>query len=92
PGFDPLREKYLQQLQPDEEVQVLIRTNNETLQKLPWQLWELIEKYPEAGVALSPAEYERPADNNRPLGRNQVKNKIKILAILGHSKGIKVDE
>lgn len=92
PGFAPLREKYLQQLQPDEEVQVLIRTNNEALQKLPWQLWELIEKYPEAGVALSPAEYERPSDNNRPLGRNQVKNKIKILAILGHSKGIKVDE
>ena len=85
-GFRPIWNKCLQQLQPHEEVRVLIRTSSEALQKLPWQLWELIDEYPLAEVALSTPKYEHCSV------RNQVKKQIKILAILGDSTGINVDE
>ncbi len=81
-SFRPIREKWLQQLTPGDNIRVLIQTKDLGLQKLPWHLWELLERYPQAEVALSAPSYE------------QVKRmattceKIKILAILGDSQGI----
>jgi WD40 repeat protein/energy-coupling factor transporter ATP-binding protein EcfA2 len=87
-SFRPIREKWLQQLSPSDEVRVLIRSSSVQLRKLPWHLWDLIENYPLAEVALSAPESQQPTSSKTPTYRTPVK----ILAILGNSTGINVQK
>lgn len=86
-SFRPVREKWLKYLMPSEEIRVLISTNNLQLKKLPWHLWDLVDRdYPKAEVTLSaynPEQIQIPQTSI--YGK-----KIKILAILGNSDGIDV--
>ncbi|MBD2776080.1 CHAT domain-containing protein [Iningainema tapete] len=87
-SFRPIREKWLQQLNPDDEVRILIRTSSVLLLKLPWHLWDLVEEYPKAEVALSTPDFNLPKEAKTPTYRD----KVKILAILGNSAGINVQK
>ncbi len=81
-SFHPIREKWLEKLTPDDDIRVLIQTKDLRLQKLPWHLWDLLERYPKAEIALSAPIYEQV---NRIATTNE---RVKILAILGDSQGI----
>ncbi len=83
-AFRPIDRRLREELQPDDIVRVLVRTANPDLQQLPWHLWEFLEHYPQAEVALSAAQFKRPAI--APGNSTQVN----VLAILGHSAGIDV--
>lgn len=83
-SFRPIREKWLEQLLPDESIRVVLQTDDPKLQQLPWQVWELIERYSNVELALSLPVYERVA---QPIA---VKPTVRILAILGNSQGIDV--
>lgn len=87
-SFRPIREKWLQQLSPSDEVRVLIRTSSSALRKLPWHLWDLVEDYPKAEVAYCAPESEQPTSSKTPTYRD----KVRILAILGNSTGINVQK
>lgn len=88
-SFRPIREKWLKHLMPSDEVRVLIRTSSMQLEKLPWHLWDLVDRdYPKAEVALSVPESEQVAASPIPTHRN----KLRILAILGDSVGINVQQ
>lgn len=80
--FRPLREKWLEKLSSTEEVRVILQTENSQLQLLPWHLWDLLERYPKAEIALSLPSYDRI---QKPRILNQLVN---ILAIVGNSQGI----
>lgn len=80
--FRPLREKWLERLSSTEEVRVILQTENSQLQLLPWHLWDLLERYPKAEIALSSPSYDRI---HKPHTKNQLVN---ILAIVGNSQGI----
>jgi CHASE2 domain-containing sensor protein len=80
--FRPLREKWLERLLSTDEVRVILQTENSQLQLLPWHLWDLLERYPKAEIALSSPSYDRI---HKPRTPNQLVN---ILAIVGNSKGI----
>jgi CHASE2 domain-containing sensor protein len=80
--FQPIRDKWLERLDPDEEIRVILQTESHELQQLPWHLWEILDRYPKAELALSTLGYERVI-NAKPEGQ-----KVKILAILGNSQGI----
>ncbi|MEH2407379.1 CHASE2 domain-containing protein [Nostoc sp.] len=80
--FRPLREKWLQRLSSTEEVRVILQTENSQLQLLPWHLWDLLEHYPKAEIALSSPSYDRIY---KPRTKNPLVN---ILAIVGNSQGI----
>jgi CHASE2 domain-containing sensor protein len=80
--FRPLREKWLERLSSTEEVRVILQTENSQLQLLPWHLWDLLERYPKAEIALSSPSYDRIPKARTP---NQLVN---ILAIVGNSQGI----
>ncbi|WP_241575508.1 hypothetical protein, partial [Rosenbergiella nectarea] len=41
-SFRPIREKWLKQLMPSDEVRVLLCTASMQLKKLPWHLWDLL--------------------------------------------------
>ncbi|MEH2456572.1 CHASE2 domain-containing protein [Nostoc sp.] len=81
-SFRPIREKWLEKLMPADNIRVLLQTKDLRLQKLPWHLWDLLERYPQAEIALSAPAYEQV---NRITTTS---DKIKILAILGNSQGI----
>ncbi len=88
-SFWRIREKWLKYLMPDEEVRVLIRTASMQLEKLPWHLWDLLDRdYIKAEVALSVPELEQVTRLQTSIYRH----KIKILAILGDKAGINIDE
>lgn len=70
--------------QNQQEVQILLRTDNSQLRQLPWQLWELVDNYDNAEIAISSAHYQ-------PLERSKVEGNLKILVILGNSDGIDVE-
>jgi CHASE2 domain-containing sensor protein len=80
--FRPLREKWLERLLPSDTVRVILQADNSQLQRLPWQLWDLLERYPKAEIGLSSPTYDRI---HKPPTPNQLVN---ILAIVGNSQGI----
>ncbi|MBF2064490.1 MAG: CHASE2 domain-containing protein [Calothrix sp. C42_A2020_038] len=81
-SFRSIREKWLEKLVPEDNIRVLLQTKDLWLQKLPWHLWDLLERYPKAEIALSTPSYEQ-VSRNLP-----VSTAVKVLAILGNSKGI----
>ncbi|MEH2270602.1 MAG: CHASE2 domain-containing protein [Nostoc sp.] len=73
------------QLSSDDEIRFIIQSEDILLRKLPWHLWRFFSDYPKAEVGLSSIEFET---------KTQVKNytrQVKILAVLGDSKGIDID-
>ena len=85
--FRPIHEKLLKHLMPSDEVRMVIRTPCLQLKKLPWHLWDLIDRdYQQAEVTLSVLDSEQV-----PVLQTSTKsNKVRILAILGDSEGIDV--
>ncbi|OUL24583.1 sensor protein Chase2 [Nostoc sp. RF31YmG] len=81
-GFRPIREKWLEKLMSADKIRVLLQTKDLRLQKLPWHLWDLLERYPHTEIALSAPAYEQV---NRVASTS---DRVKILAILGNSQGI----
>ncbi|BAY79245.1 adenylate cyclase (plasmid) [Nostoc linckia NIES-25] len=81
-SFRPIREKCLEKLISTDKIRVLLQTKDLRLQKLPWHLWDLLERYPDAEIALSAPAYEQV---NRVASTS---DRVKILAILGNSQGI----
>lgn len=87
-SFRPIKEKLLQQLTLDDTVRILVKTDDIWLRRLPWQLWDFLEDYSKAEVALSAPEYEILPSSNP----DHAKSKVKILAILGNSEGISIQK
>ena len=71
------------QLNASDEIRLLIETNDRLLQKLPWHLWNFFDHYPKAEAALSVLNYQKV--NHSPI---QSISKVRILAVLGNSRGI----
>ena len=84
-SFRPIREKWLEQLKPSDIIRAIIQTNDPQLRRLPWHLWDLIERYPQAEIALSPQDFGSPPH------RQEISHAtVRILAILGNSQGIDI--
>jgi CHASE2 domain-containing sensor protein len=86
-GFQQIQRRIRTYLSPEDSIRIVITANDVSLLQLPWHLWQLLEDYPEAEIALSPAEYAR----SRHTVTNPSQEKVRILAILGNSQGIDVD-
>ncbi|MBF2026710.1 MAG: CHASE2 domain-containing protein [Oscillatoriales cyanobacterium C42_A2020_001] len=85
-SFRRIREKWLEQLSPTEPIRVVIQADDPHLRRLPWNEWELLERYPQAEIALSPLDFGRRTAQASPTTR------VRILAILGNSQGIDVQK
>jgi CHASE2 domain-containing sensor protein len=83
-SFRPVREKWLEKLLPSDVIRVILQTQDAQLQKLPWHLWDLIERYPKAEIAMSTPSYERVSRASSSA------KAVKILALLGDSTGIDI--
>ncbi len=83
--FRPIESQLRTKLSNEDEIRFIIQTEDSYLRKLPWHIWRFFEDYRLAEVALSPIEFE---------SENQVVSstlQVRILAILGDSKGIDTD-
>ncbi len=81
-SFRSIRETLLEKLMRSEEVRVILQTEDSLLQRLPWHLCDLFQRYPHAEIALSAPAYERVKQ------ASPAKAHVRILAILGNSAGI----
>ncbi len=82
--FRSIREKWLEKLQKYDQIRVILQTEDYQLQKLPWHLWELIERYPNAEIALGAPSYEKVSFLPEST------TKVNILALLGDSQGVDI--
>lgn len=57
-SFQSIDRRLREEFSRDDTIRFLIRTNDLSLQKLPWHEWDFFERYPKAEVALSAPEYE----------------------------------
>jgi CHASE2 domain-containing sensor protein len=75
-------------LSPRDEIRLVIVAEEPKLLQLPWHLWDFLEDYPQAEIALSPPQYMQPLKTaaTKPRG------KIRILVILGNSEGINIEQ
>ncbi len=86
--WQKIRDKLQQYLHKDEEIRVIIQTEDIRLRQLPWQAWDLFaESYKKSEIALSGPEYESP--DGQP--HNRKRSKVRILAVLGNSDNINID-
>lgn len=84
-SFLKINQQLRTKLSAEENIRVIIETEDPFLQKLPWHLWQFFEHYPKAEMALSLQEYERVATAPARMNRH-----IRILVVLGHSDGINI--
>lgn len=86
--FRDIDTRLREELIPSENVRVLVSTEDHHLRKIPWHLWDFIDRYSLSEVAISPAEYKKPILLPKIAG----KSKVRILAILGCSTGIDIEQ
>jgi len=77
------------QLDLTKEIRVIIVTDDEVLMRLPWHLWDFLEDYPFAEIALYHSEYYKISQLSGEA-RSQRK-KVRILTIIGNSQGIDLE-
>ncbi|MFQ3615984.1 MAG: CHASE2 domain-containing protein [Cyanobacteriota bacterium] len=83
-SFRRVRETWFAALSPTDTVRLIVQTEDRLLQRLPWHLLDLFERYTNLEIALSAPTYQRVLHPPKPKG------KVRILAILGNSAGINV--
>ncbi|MEM9213234.1 MAG: CHASE2 domain-containing protein [Cyanobacteria bacterium P01_F01_bin.150] len=85
--FSRIDRRLRNKLQPDHTVQMIIEVDDETLRQFPWQLWHFLDDFPRTEVALGTQDFERV-----PTALLRPKKRMRILAILGNSQGINLEE
>jgi uncharacterized protein YjbI with pentapeptide repeats len=84
--FYPIKQALHQKINRTDEVRIIVQTEDNLLRRLPWHRWEFFDNYSQAEVALSRTV------SNRVKKSVSSRNKVRILAILGDSTGINLDE
>lgn len=82
--FRPIKERMLEQLAPTETIRIVMQTDDLLLRRLPFQLWDFLQRYPRAEISLSQPSYERVET------WRSAQATVQILAILGDSHGIDI--
>ncbi|MEO1373514.1 MAG: CHAT domain-containing protein [Cyanobacteria bacterium J06635_10] len=89
PGITNISRQLRTLLNPNDEIRIILETQDTQIQKLPWHCCSFFEDYPRSEISFSRAEYKRtPALQLSEIPRN----KVRILAILGNSQGINLQQ
>ena len=86
--FRLIDRKLRRYLDPDDEIRLIIQTNDDLLRRLPWHLWNFFEDYPYTEVALSLLDFQRTSKKSR----KKKDKKIKVLAIQGNGEGLNLEK
>ncbi len=80
--FRPIREKLLEQLNPQDQTRILLQTKDPLLQRLPWYELQFFQRYRQAEVGICTPDYQQVSY----LGTRS--QNVRILAVLGNAKGL----
>lgn len=84
-GFRATERQLRTLLDPQEDIQITIETEDNQLRQMPWCLWRFLDDYVNAEIELSNLEYrpsfKKAAETNKG---------VRILVLLGNSEGIDV--
>ena len=83
-AFANLRGYILDHTNQEDDISLIVQTQNPYLRKLPWHIWRLFENRPKAEPTLS-------SDRFRKIKPRLIKTPVRILAILGDSRGINIE-
>ncbi|WP_071516954.1 CHAT domain-containing protein [Geitlerinema sp. PCC 9228] len=84
--FQHLDTRLREFLSPEDSIRFLIRSNDASLYKLPWQEWDFFQRYPYAGYSFSDTQFS----NSQKSPAASTAAKVRILVILGHDEGIDI--
>lgn len=88
PEFQAIRDRLAPRIDPNLEIDLLVRSRSKGLLRLPWNsiLQPLLDLYPKAevGISLLPA----PSEDS---GFDEEKLQVSVLSILASAQGIKID-
>jgi len=84
PTFQVIEQRLRETLATHESIEVLLRTRDQRLHRLPWHSWDFIERYPHAELVIS-----SPPEQIQSLVKTI--NRVRILAILGDRRGIDIE-
>ena len=80
-SFRAIERQIQAKVSPSDALRIVIRAQDSRLHHLPWHLWDLVEDYKRAEVALG--TLAKPLEQVREPGE-----KVRVLAILGDNEGI----
>ncbi len=87
PGFQTIRERLATTLDPELEVDTIVRSRSKALMKLPWtSIWQpLLDRYPQMEVSVSPI----PTISDNVTSEEKLE--VSVLSVLTSAQGIKLD-
>ncbi|MBW4668778.1 MAG: CHASE2 domain-containing protein [Cyanomargarita calcarea GSE-NOS-MK-12-04C] len=85
--FRSIDQKIRTKLASTDDIRVIIQTECEQVRRIPWHLWDFLDDYQSSEVCLSTQDFDRVKVLHKTLI-----NKVRILAILGNSKGIDINK
>jgi uncharacterized protein YjbI with pentapeptide repeats len=83
--FRSIKDLMLEELQSDRSIQIIIQTDDLQLRQLPFQLWNFLDRFPHAEIAIASNSYQSIVKQ-----KLQPKN-MRVLAIFGSSEGINLE-
>jgi len=86
--FKEIFNKLQRELNTEDNIRIVIQTDNLELRQLPWHSWDLFDSYKSAEVALSASRFYNVTKDKK----SQAQKQLKILAILGNSGGIDIEK
>ncbi|NJM20963.1 MAG: CHAT domain-containing protein [Richelia sp. SM1_7_0] len=89
PGIISISRQLRALLNPADEIRIIIETQDTIIQKLPWHCCSFFQDYPHSEISFSRTEYKRTS--KLQLSKFP-RNKVRILAILGNSQGINLEQ
>ncbi|KYC37380.1 transmembrane sensor domain-containing protein [Scytonema hofmannii PCC 7110] len=90
-SFFPIRDNLLETASTSEQVRVMIRAENDQIWQLPWHQWDLLERYNQVEIGFSNLN-SKPPPKQENFDHFDREHQLRILAILGNSEGIQVEE
>ncbi|NEO57627.1 MAG: CHAT domain-containing protein [Okeania sp. SIO3B5] len=85
PSFARIENQLRTKIKPSDKVRLIIQSEDNLIQRLPWHLWNFFSDYQLAETAIALPEA------NRVEKLHITREKIRILAIFGDDKGINVE-
>ncbi|WP_237396222.1 pentapeptide repeat-containing protein [Okeania sp. KiyG1] len=84
PSFARIENQLRTKIKPSDKIRLIIQSEDNLIQRLPWHLWNFFSDYQFAETAIALPEA------NRVEKLNIAREKIRILAIFGHDKGLNI--
>jgi len=81
-AFQPIREKLLEQLSPQDRTRILLQTRDPLLQRLPWYELQFFDRYRQAEVGICSPDYQQAGYGGTRS------SPVRILAVFGNGVGL----